>query len=218
VRIASICSGAFILAATGLLDGRRATTHWGAAAELARRYPRVTVDPNVLFVDEGQFLTSAGASAGLDLCLHLVRCDYGAAVAAHAARLAVVPLLRDGGQAQYIVQMPPRAEDTSLARVLSWAEKNLDKPIALQDIAKRAAMSVRSLNRHFKQQLGLTPLHWLIKARVHRAQVLLETTALSIDAIASSTGFGSASTLRTHFQRVAGTSPQAYRKAFRGAA
>ncbi|WP_437737504.1 GlxA family transcriptional regulator [Sorangium sp. So ce1335] len=214
-RVASICSGAFLLAATGLLDGRRATTHWRAAGELARRFPRVEVDPSVLYVDCGQLLTSAGAAAGLDLCLHMVRRDHGAAVAAEAARLSVVPLERDGGQAQFIVHAPPTADGCSLRRVLDWIEENLHRDVALRDIARKAAMSVRSLNRHFKQQTGTTPLQWLLRARVRRAQLLLETTARSVERVASDVGFGSVAALRQHFHRVAGTSPQAYRSAFR---
>lgn len=214
-RVASICTGAFVLAATGLLDGRRATTHWLAAGELARRFPRVEVDPSVLYVDCGQMLTSAGAAAGFDLCLHMVRLDHGAAVAAEAARLSVVPLERDGGQAQFIVHAPPTADGCSLRRVLDWMEENLHREIALRDVARRAAMSVRSLNRHFKEQTGTTPLQWLLRARVRRAQLLLETTARSVERVASDVGFGSVAAFRQHFHRAAGTSPQAYRSAFR---
>ncbi len=214
-RVASICTGAFLLAATGLLDGRRATTHWLAAGELARRFPRVEVDPSVLYVDCGQLLTSAGAAAGFDLCLHMVRLDHGAAVAAEAARLSVMPLERDGGQAQFIVHAPPTADGSSLSRVLDWIEESLREEIALCDIARQAAMSVRSLNRHFKEQTGTTPLQWLLRARVRRAQLLLETTARSVERVASDVGFGSVAAFRQHFHRVAGTSPQAYRSAFR---
>ncbi|WP_437317135.1 GlxA family transcriptional regulator [Sorangium sp. So ce385] len=213
-RVASICSGAFLLAATGLLDGKRATTHWLAAEELARRFPRVSVDPSVLYVDEGKVLTSAGAAAALDLCLHIVRRDYGAAVAATAARLSVMPLERDGGQAQFIERAPPPTEHVSLSRVLEWLEAHLHDELSLGDIARRAAMSVRSLSRHFKEQTGTTPLQWLLKARVRRAQALLETTPLSIERVASGAGFGSVAAFRQHFHRVAGTSPQAYRRAF----
>lgn len=216
VRVASICSGAFLLAATGLLDGKRATTHWLAASELARRYPKVEVDPNVLFVDEGHILTSAGAAAGIDLCLHLVRRDYGAAVAAAAARVSVMPLERDGGQAQFIEHKMPRNDQIALSRVLAWLEQHLDdEKICLDSIARRAAMSLRSLSRHFKEQTGTTPLQWLLKARVRRAQALLETTPIAIENIATSSGFGSVASFRVHFQRVVGTSPQSYRRAFR---
>jgi transcriptional regulator GlxA family with amidase domain len=214
-RVASICTGAFLLAATGLLDGRRATTHWLAAPELARRFPRVEVDANVLYVDSGQFLTSAGAAAGLDLCLHMVRCDYGASVAAEAARISVMPLERDGGQAQFIVHAPPAADGSSLNPLLAWLDENLHEEVSLDGMARQAAMSVRSLSRHFREQTGTTPLQWLLRARVRRAQLLLETTSHSIERVASNAGFGSVAAFREHFQRVAGTSPQAYRKAFR---
>jgi transcriptional regulator GlxA family with amidase domain len=213
-RIASICSGAFVLAATGLLDGRRATTHWLATAELARRYPRIEVDPNVLYVDAGKVLTSAGAAAGLDLCLHMVRRDYGAAVAANAARLSVMPLERAGGQAQFIIH-EPAAEGASLEPAQRWMEQNLHRDLRLDDIARRAAMSVRTLNRRFREQTGTTPLQWLLRVRAHRAQHLLETTSQSVEQIATRVGFGSASTFRERFHRVVGTSPQAYRRAFR---
>jgi transcriptional regulator GlxA family with amidase domain len=214
-RVASICSGAFLLAATGLLDGRRATTHWLAASELARRYPRVRVDPDVLYVDEGQVLTSAGAAAAFDLCLHMVRLDYGSAVAAEAARVSVMPLERDGGQSQFIVHAPPTPDGSSLAPMLVWLEKHLHEQVTLDDIARRAAMSVRSLNRRFREQTGTTPLQWLLRARVRRAQLLLETTAHSIERIATSIGFGSVTAFREHFRRVVATSPQTYRRAFR---
>lgn len=215
VRIVSICSGAFLLAATGLLDGKRATTHWLATDALAAKFPRIKVDPNVLFVDAGQFLTSAGAAAGIDLCLHLVRRDYGAAAAADAARLSVVPLERDGGQAQFIKRAPNDAH-APLNELLEWIDAHLDdEQLSLDVLARRAATSVRTLSRQFKTQTGHTPLQWLLKARVRRAQVLLETTSRSIERVAESAGFGSVSALRLHFQRVAGTSPQRYRRAFR---
>lgn len=213
-RIASICTGAFLLAATGLLDGRRATTHWLAASELARRFPRISVDPNVLFVDEGKLLTSAGASAGIDLCLHLVERDYGAAIAAATARLAVMPLQREGGQAQFIEYMPPK-DEASLSRLLDWLEQHLDdERISLAKIARKAAMSVRTLSRQFRAQTGSTPLQWLQQARVRRAKELLETTSLSIERIAAAAGFGSVASMRVHFGRTVGTSPLSYRSAF----
>jgi transcriptional regulator GlxA family with amidase domain len=216
-RIASICSGAFVLAAAGLLDHRRATTHWLAAAELARRHPLITVDPNVLYVDEGAILTSAGAAAGLDLCLHIVRRDLGAAAAAEAARMAVMPLERAGGQAQFIVHAPPTPEGSSLAELLHWLEHNLHRPLTLRDMARKAAWSVRTLNRRFHEQAGTTPLRWLLRARVCRAQALLETTEHSVEGIAARVGFRSATAFRAHFSRVAGTSPQAYRRTFQAA-
>jgi transcriptional regulator GlxA family with amidase domain len=213
-RIASICSGAFMLAAAGLLDGRKATTHWAAAEELARRYPKVHVDPHVLYVDEGQVLTSAGAAAALDLCLHIVRRDYGNAIAAQVARATVMPLERDGGQSQFIVHAPPSSDDASLSRVMRWLDQSLHHELTLPQIAKQAAMSVRSLNRHFKAQTGITPLQWLIKARLRRAQVLLETTSQSVEQIATEVGFGSVNVLREHFRRVVGVGPRAYRRSF----
>ena len=215
-RVASICSGAFIFAATGLLDGRRATTHW-LAAELARRYPSIEVDPNVLYVDNGRFLTSAGAAAGLDLCLHIVRLDYGASVAADTARVSVMPLERAGGQSQFIVHAPPTPDGLSLEPLLRWIEKNVGEALTLSVIARQAALSVRTLNRRFREQMGTTPLQWLLRARVRRAQCLLETTAHSVEAIAAKAGFGSVSALRQQFHRFVVTSPQAYRRAFRPA-
>lgn len=214
-RIASICGGAFTLAAAGLLDGRRATTHWIAAAQLAARYPRVQVDPNVLYVDNGQILTSAGAAAGLDLCLHLVRTDHGAAVAADAARLSVMPLERTGGQAQFIAHEPPAPDGTTLEPLLTWMRQNAGRDLALADIARHAGMSVRTLNRRFRDQVGTTPLRWLHRIRVHQAQHLLETTAHPVDRVATQVGFGSVTAFRDRFRRITGTSPQAYRRSFR---
>lgn len=211
-RIASICTGAFVLAATGLLDGLRATTHWAAAGLLAERHPAVAVDPGVLFVDNGQVLTSAGAAAGLDLCLHMVRRDYGPAAAAQAARLAVMPLERDGGQAQFIVHPPP-ASAASLQPLLHWLSQNLHRPLDMEAVARQAAMAPRTLGRHFRQQVGTTLLQWLLAARVRRAQLLLETTDLSVEQVAARSGFGSATVLRDRFARVAGTTPTAYRRA-----
>lgn len=213
-RVASICSGAFVLAAAGVLDGLRATTHWRATAELARRYPAIDVDPNVLFVDNGQVLTSAGAAAGLDLCLHMVRRDYGAAVAADSARLSVMPLEREGGQAQFILHETP-ASSASLQSLLVWLEKNLQRPLNLDDIARQAATSTRTLSRRFLEQTGTTPLQWLLVARIRQARRLLETTALSVEQIATATGFGSATALRIRFGQTLGTSPLRYRQAFR---
>ncbi len=214
-RIASICVGAFTLAATGLLDGLRATTHWVAADELARRYPAVDVDADVLFVDNGQILTSAGAAAGLDLCLHMIRQDHGSAVAADAARIAVMPLERDGGQAQFIVREPPTPDGATLEPLLRWMEENAHREVTLADIAAHAMMSTRTLNRRFREQTGTTPLHWLHRARLRQAQYLLETTGHSVERIAGQVGFGSPTTFRDRFKRLVGTSPQAYRRAFR---
>jgi transcriptional regulator GlxA family with amidase domain len=215
-RIASICSGAFALAETGLLDGLRATTHWLGAAELARRFPAVEVDPDVLFVDNGQILSSAGAAAGLDLCLHLVRLDHGSAVAADAARLSVMPLERDGGQAQFIAHEPPAPDGATLEPLLRWMSENLRLELTLDDLAVRAGLSTRTLNRRFREQTGTTPLRWLHRARLRQAQYLLETTAHGIDRIAGQVGFGSVTAFRDHFKRVVGTSPHAYRRSFRG--
>lgn len=214
-RLASICSGAFVLAATGLLDGKRATTHWAGAEELARRHPAIIVDPDVLYVDQGQILTSAGATAGMDLCLHLVRLDYGCAAAAEAAKLAVVALERDGSQAQQVVHAPPAFDGSSLAPLLDWLHEHLHSELTLEQIARQAAMSERTLNRRFRQQLGTTPRQWLIRARVRRAQMLLETTTLSVEHIAAHVGFPSMTTFRQQFRRVAQANPGAYRRVFK---
>ncbi|MEU3985903.1 helix-turn-helix domain-containing protein [Streptomyces sp. NPDC026672] len=215
-RIASVCVGAFVLAATGLLDGLRATTHWAAARELAERYPAITVDPNVLYVDNGQFLTSAGAAAAMDMCLHVIRKDHGSAVAAHAARMCVMPLEREGGQAQFIVHdLPPAPAGATLEPLLEWLEDNCDRDFTVDEIAARAGMSARTLNRRFREQTGTTPVQWLHRARVRRAQYLLETTAHPVERIAHQSGFGSPTAFRDRFRRVVGTSPQAYRRAFR---
>ncbi|WP_017622380.1 GlxA family transcriptional regulator [Nocardiopsis chromatogenes] len=217
-RMASVCIGAFTLAAVGLLDGKRATTHWQHAEELARRHPRVDVDGDVLFIDEDDVVTSAGVAAGLDLCLHLVRRDLGAQAAAATARRTVMPLQRDGGQAQFVEHRRPRARDSTLQPTLHWMETELHRPLTLEDIAAHAGMSVRHLNRRFREQTGTTPLQWLLRARMHRAQELLEATALPVERVADRSGFGTAATLRHHFARLAGTSPQAYRNTFRGPA
>lgn len=215
-RIASICAGAFTLAATGLLDGRRATTHWLAATLLAASHPGVEVDPGVLYVDNGQFLTSAGAAAGLDLCLHMIRRDHGSAVAADAARLSVMPLERDGGQAQFIVhERPPAPHGSAMEPLLRWMEDNAAKELTLDDIATHAGMSTRTLNRRFRET-GTTPLQWLHRTRVRQAQYLLETTTHPVDRIAAQVGFGSPTAFRDRFKRLVGTSPHAYRHAFQG--
>jgi transcriptional regulator GlxA family with amidase domain len=215
-RVASICSGAFILAATGALDGLRATTHWFCAKELARRHPLIDVDADVLYVDNGRILTSAGAAAGFDLCLHLVRLDLGAESAAAVARASVMPLERAGGQSQYIVHEPPRVVDgSSLGPLLAWVESNLRRELPLHILARRAAMSTRTLSRRFREQVGTTPAHWITRARVRRAQRLLETTDLSVEQIAGEVGFGSSTVLREHFGRIVGTNPRAHRGSFR---
>jgi transcriptional regulator GlxA family with amidase domain len=218
-RIASICSGAFVLAATGLLDGLRATTHWIGAEALAARYPAIDVDPGVLYVDNGQFLTSAGAAAGLDLCLHMIRRDLGSTAAANAARLSVMPLERDGGQAQFIVHaQPPAPHGSIMEPLLRWLEDSADRDLTLEGIAAYAGMSTRTLNRRFREQTGTTPLQWLHRARIRRAQYLLETTSHSVDRIGGQVGFGSPTAFRDRFKRIVGTSPHAYRHTFRSRA
>jgi transcriptional regulator GlxA family with amidase domain len=212
-RIASICTGAFVLARAGLLKDLRATTHWMAAGELARRYPEIEVDANVLYVDNGQVLTSAGAAAGMDLCLHMVRCDHGASIAARVARAAVMPLERSGGQAQFIEYKLPEVND-SMGPLLLWMERNLKQDLSLSTIASHARMSTRTLWRRFREQVGLTPAQWLTRARVRRAQHLLETTRLPIESIAAEAGFRSASVLREHFGSSIGISPTSYRQSF----
>ncbi|WP_083750799.1 GlxA family transcriptional regulator [Kribbella sp. ALI-6-A] len=215
-RIASICVGAFVFAATGLLDGHRATTHWYAADQLAERHPEIEVDPNVLYVDNGQFLTSAGAAAGLDLCLHLVRRDYGSAVAADAARTAVMPLEREGGQAQFIVHdQPPSPRGSELEPLLRWMEEHCTRDLTLEQLAAQAGTSPRTLSRRFREQTGTTPLQWLLRSRIRRAQSLLEATSQPVDRIAGRVGFGSPTAFRERFKRVVGTTPHAYRAAFR---
>jgi len=218
-RIASICTGAFVLAAAGILDGHRATTHWGECAELARRYPEVTVDPDVLYVDEGDLLTSAGSAASIDLCLHVVQRDYGRAVATRLARELVVPLYRDGGQAQFIDTPIPVLDDRHLfADTLTWLQSHLDQSVSVRDLAERAAMSPRTFARRFLSSTGLTPYQWIVRERIRLAQRLLETSDLPVDAIAVKTGFATAGNLRKHFSRTVRTSPHAYRDSFRRSA
>lgn len=215
-RIASICVGAFVLAATGLLDGLRATTHWQGTALLASLHPAIEVDPDVLYVDNGQFLTSAGAAAAFDLCLHMIRHDHGSAVAAGTGRVCVMPLERDGGQAQFIVHEPPAADGgATLEPLLRWMAANAARDLTLADLAAQARLSPRTLSRRFREQTGTTPLQWLHHARVRRAQHLLETTARPVERIAAEAGFGSPTAFRDRFRQIVGTSPQAYRRAFR---
>ncbi|MEV6171706.1 helix-turn-helix domain-containing protein [Streptomyces sp. NPDC051954] len=214
-RIASICAGTFPLAATGLLDGLRATTHWRAAGLLAARHPDIDVDPDVLYVDNGQFLTSAGAAAGMDLCLHMIRRDYGSAVAADAARLSVMPLEREGGQAQFIVyDHAPTPQGSDLETLLTWLRENLGRNLTLTDIATHSGTSTRTLIRRFRDQTGTTPLQWLHRARIRQAQHLLETTEHSVERIGTQVGFGSPTTFRDRFKRTTGVSPQTYRRTF----
>ncbi|ACZ87929.1 GlxA family transcriptional regulator [Streptosporangium roseum] len=215
-RIASICAGAFILGAAGLLDGLSATTHWAAAHRLAETFPRVDVQPDVLYVDNGQILTSAGAAAGLDLCLYIIRRDLGSAVAADSARLSVMPLEREGGQAQFIVHaQPPVSQGSLLEPVLSWIEDNLVQEVTLAEMAVRSGLSERTFSRRFREQTGTTPLQWLLRARVRRAQFLLETTDHGVERIATQAGFGSPTAFRERFKRVVGVTPRSYRSSFR---
>jgi transcriptional regulator GlxA family with amidase domain len=215
-RIVTVCSGAFLLAQTGLLDGRQATTHWMYAPQLAKQFPAVEVDPNVLFVDAGDGLfTSAGTAAGIDLCLHLVRLDYGADVANAVARRMVVPPQRDGGQAQFVhAPLPPAASDDPIGRTLDWAIEHLDEPLTVEDLARQALVSPRSFARRFRTATGTTPMQWLTRQRVLHAQRLLETTDLPVEVVAQRCGFGTATALRVHFRRLVGTSPLAYRRTF----
>jgi transcriptional regulator GlxA family with amidase domain len=216
-RLVSVCSGAFLLAQTGLLDGLRATTHWMYADEMAASFPAIDVDPNVLFVDAGNRIhTSAGTAAGIDLCLHLVRLDHGAEVANALARRMVVPPQRDGGQAQFVdAPVPAHADDDPIGRTLDWAVGHLDEPLTVEDMARQAMMSPRSFARRFRAAAGTTPMQWLARQRVLHAQRLLETTDLAVEIVAQRCGFGTATALRTHFRRLAGTSPLAYRRTFR---
>jgi AraC family transcriptional regulator, transcriptional activator FtrA len=214
-RLVSLCTGAFILAAAGILDGHTATTHWSEAADLARRYPRVRVDAKVLYVDEGDLLTSAGSAAGLDLCLHVVQRDYGTEVAARFARDLVVPLHRDGGQAQYIdAPLPAPGADDLFADTIGWLRGNLAQDTTVATLAARSAMSARTFARRFAASTGTTPYQWIARERVRLAQRLLETTNLPVDVIARDCGLGSAANLRKHFARTLTTSPQAYRRTF----
>lgn len=220
-RMLSVCTGAFLLAEAGLLDGRRATTHWMHAEELARRYPKVQVDPRVLYVDEGDVLTSAGTASGIDLCLHVVRLDFGAEVANTVARRMVVPPHRDGGQSQYVelpvadCPGPSPGDEDPMGRVLGWMLEHLDEPLSVEALARRTHMSPRNFARRFRAVTGTTPHQWLLGQRVMLAQRLLETTDSSVEFIADRCGMGSAANLRFHFQRAVGTSPLAYRRTFR---
>jgi transcriptional regulator GlxA family with amidase domain len=214
--VLSVCTGAFALAAAGVLDGRRATTHWQFASRLARRHPRVRVDPDVLYVQDGPVLTSAGAAAGLDACLHLVREVHGARTANALARRMVLPAHRAGGQAQYVETALPEVGQDPLAEVLDWAVARLDQPLRVDDLAARAAMSPRTFARRFGDATGSTPHAWLLEQRLHRAEQLLEQTDLPVDAVAGRCGFGSGDTLRHHFSRRRGTTPAAHRSAFGG--
>jgi transcriptional regulator GlxA family with amidase domain len=216
-RIVSICTGAFVLAQAGLLDGRRAATHWRDAATLAAAFPAVAVDPDVLYVDEGRILTSAGVAAGIDLCLHLVRLDHGAEHANAVARRMVVAPHRAGGQAQFVDRPVPPAQGDGLARTCAWMLERLDAPLTVADMARHAARSERSFARHFRAATGTTPLRWLHAQRLLHARRLLEETDLPVEAVAAQAGFGTAASLRTHFARALRTTPAAYRRAFTAA-
>jgi AraC family transcriptional regulator, transcriptional activator FtrA len=214
-RIISLCTGAFVLAEAGLLKGRRATTHWTECEDLTRRYADVRVDPGVLYVDDGDILTSAGSAASIDLCLYVVRCDYGSEIATQLARQLVVPPQRDGGQAQYIAAPLPTLDSSNLfADTVAWVQAHLDEPLRVGDLAARSAMSPRTFARQFVAVTGTTPHQWLQRQRVHLAQRLLETTDLSIESVAVDSGFCTAGNLRKHFTRIMHTSPQAYRRTF----
>ena len=213
-RVLSICSGVFVLAAAGLLDGKRATTHWRYAERLAARFPKIRVEPDVLYIDEGRVLTSAGSAAGIDLCLHVIRKDYGARIANQVARRLVVPPHRDGGQAQFIPSPVSVDATRGLSRLAEWAQANLNRRLTVDTLAKQARMSPRNFARRFRAELGTTPHQWIVHQRLLAAQHRLETTDESIDRVAEVVGLQTAATLRQHFQQRLGTSPTAYRRRF----
>ena len=215
-RIASVCSGAFVLAAAGLLDGRRAATHWKYADGLARRFPEVEFDADVLYVDDGNVITSAGSAAGIDMCLHLVRRDFGSATANQVARRLVVPPHREGGQQQFVETPVAQSDEKhALSAVLDTVRSSLDQDHSVDSMAKLAGMSLRNFARRFLATTGSTPHRWLQAERARRAQLLLETTELSMDAVAERAGFSDAQILRLHFKRIVGTTPTRYRSSFR---
>ncbi|MER5972523.1 helix-turn-helix domain-containing protein [Streptomyces sp. NPDC002055] len=216
-RTASICTGAFVLAAAGLLDGRPATTHWKSADRFRELYPAVELDPDVLYTDDGDVLTSAGEASGIDLCLHMIRRDHGAAVANEVARSTVVPPHRDGGQAQFIQRPVPETRRSSTGTARAWALRRLDRPLSLRELAAQESMSVRTFSRRFREEVGITPVQWLTQRRLERARQLLEETDLPVDRVATDAGFGTGASLRQHFQAALGVSPSAYRSTFRGA-
>ena len=216
-RVLSVCTGAFVLAHAGLLDGRRATTHWGWAAELARRFPAIAVDPAALYVDEGAVMTSAGLSAGIDLSLHVIRKDFGVAAGERVARHMVAAPHREGGQAQF-AKRPPEARGGSLEPTRRWAAERLDEPLGVAAMARHAGLSPRTFARRFRRESGTTPLQWLLARRVLEARRLLEESDLPVEAVAWRCGFGTAASLREHFRRATETTPTAYRRSFRAAA
>ncbi|MFE7560257.1 GlxA family transcriptional regulator [Kitasatospora sp. NPDC057500] len=213
-RLAAISTGAFALAATGLLDGKRATTHWHYAKALAERHPRIRVDENVLFVDEGAVLTSAGAASGIDLCLHLVRRDHGVGLSNHVARRLVAAPYRSGGQAQYVPRSVPEPLGDLFADTREWALAHLAEPLTLEGLARHARVSARTFSRRFVEDTGYTPMQWVLRARVDLARELLERSDLGVEQIADRVGLGTGANLRLHFQRVLGTSPTEYRHTF----
>ncbi|NUL03149.1 helix-turn-helix domain-containing protein [Streptomyces lunaelactis] len=214
-RLVSICTGGYVLAAAGLLDGRPATTHWSHAEHFQRLFPSVKVDADVLFIDDGDVLTSAGVAAGIDLCLHIVRRDHGTAVANDVARRTVVPPHRDGGQAQYIQRPVPEPQLATTTAARGWALGRLHEPIQLRDMAEQESMSVRTFTRRFREEVGVSPGQWLTRQRVERARHLLESTDLSVDQVARDAGFGTAQSMRQHLQSVLGVPPTVYRRTFR---
>ncbi|KUF19688.1 GlxA family transcriptional regulator [Streptomyces silvensis] len=216
-RLVSICTGGYVLAAAGYLDGRPATTHWSSAEHFQRLFPAVDVDADVLFIDDGDVLTSAGVAAGLDLCLHLVRRDHGTAVANEVARRTVVPPHRDGGQAQYIRRPVPEPQVATTTTARAWALGRLHEPIQLRDMAEQEAMSVRTFTRRFREEAGVSPGQWLTRQRVERARHLLESSDLSVDQVARDAGFGTAQSMRQHLQTALGVTPTTYRRTFRAA-
>ncbi|WP_250031132.1 GlxA family transcriptional regulator [Paractinoplanes maris] len=213
-RLAAISTGAFALAATGLLDGKRATTHWHYTRQLARKHPQVRVDENVLFVDEGSVLTSAGAASGIDLCLHVLRGDLGVAASNHAARRLVAAPYRSGGQAQYVPHSVPAPLGERFAATREWALHRLDKPLSLEVLARHAAVSPRTFSRRFADDTGYTPMQWVMRARIDLARELLELSQLSVEQVAVRVGLGTGANLRLHFQRILGTTPSQYRRTF----
>lgn len=217
-RLVSICTGGYVLAAAGFLDGRPATTHWSSAEHFQRLFPSVRVDADVLFIDDGDVLTSAGVAAGIDLCLHIVRRDHGTAVANDVARRTVVPPHRDGGQAQYIHRPLPEPQLATTTTARAWALSRLHEPIQLRDMADKESMSVRTFTRRFREEAGISPGQWLTRQRVERARHLLESTDLSVDQVARDAGFGTAQSMRQHMQASLGVPPTAYRRAFRAGA
>ncbi|MFF1557255.1 GlxA family transcriptional regulator [Streptomyces sp. NPDC058279] len=214
-RLVSICTGGYVLAAAGYLDGHRATTHWAHADHFQSLFPRVLVDPDVLYTDDGDVLTSAGVAAGIDLCLHIVRRDHGAAVANDVARRTVVPPHRDGGQAQFVERPVPEPQRAGTTSARAWMLERLHEPIRLSDLARQEAMSVRTFTRRFRAEAGVSPGEWIVGQRVERARWLLERTELPMEQVARETGFGTAQSLRKHVRAALGVSPTAYRRTFR---